>query len=126
MKKKKPMTRVITTKRKPPIERTVDEQIQIMWKVIDEAKTYLEDEKSTSEEKRHWAKVLCDTMGVLNKLLASRREKPPEDEDLGSLLLTFPRKFRRTILRRVKKWRRKSLSNDYSRTSNTQHRSRNT
>lgn len=112
MKKKKPMTRVITTRHKPPVDRTVDEAIQILWKVIDEAKTYLEDEMTTSEEKRRWAKVLCDTMGVLNKLLASRGEKPLEDEDLGSLLLTVPKKFRATILRGVKKWRRKSLSND--------------
>ena len=106
------MMRVITTRREPPVDRTVDEAIQILWKVIEEAKTYLEDEITNSEEKRRWAKVLCDTMGVLNKLLASRGEKPLEDEDLGSLLFKVPRKLRRTILRRVKKWRRKSLSND--------------
>ena len=109
MKKKKPTVRNITTKRKPPVDRTVDEQIRILWQVIDEAKMHLEDEMATSEEKRHWAKVLCDTMGVLNKLKASRGEKTLEDEDLGSLLFKV-KKLRRTILRRVRKWRRKSLS----------------
>ena len=41
-------------------ERTVDEAIQILWKVIEESKMYLVNEKSTSEDKRRWAKVLCD------------------------------------------------------------------
>ena len=108
MKKKKPMISIITTKR----ERTVDEAIQILWKVIDEAKMYLADEMTNPEEKRRWAKVLCDTIGVLNKLLASRGEKTLEDEDLGSLLIKVPKKLRRTILIGVKKWRRKSLSID--------------
>ena len=97
-----------TRPRRP--EHTVDDAIQILWKVIEEAKMYLEDEMTNSEEKRRWAKVLCDTMGVLNKLLASKGEKPFEDEDLGSLLIKVPKKLRRTILIGVKKWRRKSLS----------------
>ena len=97
-----------TRPRRP--EHTVDDAIEILWKVIEEAKMYLEDEMTNSEEKRRWAKVLCDTVGVLNKLLATRGEKPLEDEDLGSLLIKVPRKLRKIILRRVKKWRRKSLS----------------
>lgn len=103
-------TIMCTRPRKP--EHTVDDAIKILWKVIEEAKTYLEDEMTNSEEKRRWAKVLCDTMGVLNKLLASRGEKTLEDEDLGSLLIKVPKKLRRTILIGVKKWRRKSLSID--------------
>ena len=99
-----------TRPRRP--EHTVDDAIKILWKVIDEAKMYLEDEMTNSEEKRRWAKVLCDTMGVLNKLLASKGEKPLEDEDLGSLLFKVPRRYRATVLRGVKKWRRKSLSID--------------
>jgi len=91
-------------------KRTVEEQIQILWKVIDEANMHLDSEMSTSEEKRHWAKVICDTMGVLNKLQATRKEKSPEDEDLGSLLIQVPRRLRRTIVRRVRKWRRMNLS----------------
>jgi len=110
MKKKKPMISIITTGRERTVGRTVDEAIQILWKVIDEAKTYLADEMTSSEEKRRWAKVLCDTIGVLNKLLASKGEKTLEDEDLGSLLLKVPERFRRTVLRGVKGWRRKSLS----------------
>ncbi|MBE0512825.1 hypothetical protein IBX38_07225 [Candidatus Bathyarchaeota archaeon] len=110
MKKKKPTVRNITTKRKPPIERTVEEQIQILWKVIDEANMHLDSEMSTSEEKRHWAKVICDTMGVLTKVQATRREKSPEDEDLGSLLFKVPKTMRRAIVRRVRKWRRRNLS----------------
>ena len=112
MKKKKPTVRNTTTKRKPPIERTVEEQIQILWKVIDEANMHLENEMATSEEKRHWAKVICDTMGVLTKTQASRGEKTPEDEDLGSLLIKVPRRLQRTIVRRIRKWRRRNLSVD--------------
>jgi len=87
-------------------ERTVDEAIQILWKVIEEAKMSLVDERSTSEDKRQWAKVLCDTVGVLNKLLLSKGEKPLEDEDLGTLLQKVPRRLRLTILKGVKKWRK--------------------
>jgi len=87
-------------------ERTVDEAIQILWKVIEEAKMTLVDEKSTSEDKRQWAKVLCDTVSVLNKLLSSKGEKPLEDEDLGALLQKVPRRLRLTILKGVKKWRK--------------------
>jgi len=87
-------------------ERTVDEAIQILWKVIEEAKMSLVDERSTSEDKRQWAKVLCDTVGVLNKLLSSKGEKPLEDEDLGTLLQKVPRRLRLTILKGVKKWRK--------------------
>jgi len=87
-------------------ERTVDEAIQILWKVIEEAKMSLVDERSTSEDKRQWAKVLCDTVGVLNKLLLSKGEKPLEDEDLGTLLQKVPRRYRLTILKGVKKWRK--------------------
>jgi len=67
-------------------ERTVEEAVQILWKIIDEAKTYMQDPMLTSEEKRRWAKTLADTIGVLNKLLASQGEKQLEDEDPGTLL----------------------------------------
>ena len=87
-------------------EHTVDEAIQILWKVIEEAKMALVDERSTSEDKRQWAKVLCDTVGVLNKLLSSKGEKPLEDEDLGTLLQKVPRRLQLTILKGVKKWRK--------------------
>lgn len=90
-------------------EQTVDDAIQILWKVIEEAKMYLTDEKSTGEEKRHWAKVLCDTIAVLNKLLSSKGEKPLEDEDLGTLLQKVPRRLQLTILKGVKKWRKKNF-----------------
>lgn len=90
-------------------ERTVDEAIQILWKVIEEAKMYLADERSTSEDKRRWAKVLCDTIGVLNKLLSSKGEKPLEDEDLGTLLQKIPRRLQVTIIKGVKKWRKKNF-----------------
>jgi len=102
---KKPTTPNNATKS----ERTVDEAIQILWKVIEEAKMSLVDERSTSEDKRQWAKVLCDTVGVLNKLLMSKGEKPLEDEDLGALLQKVPRRLRLTILKGVKKWRRTSF-----------------
>lgn len=87
--------------------RTVDEAVKILWKVIDEAKMYLEDPVLTPEEKRRWAKTLADTIGVLNKLLASQGEKLLEDEDLGSLLTKVPRKFRRTVERRARVWQRR-------------------
>jgi len=89
--------------------RTVDEAIQILWKVIDEAKMYMEDPLLTPEEKRRWAKTLADTIGVLNKLLASQGEKQLEDEDLGSLLTRVPRGLRTRVIERARTWRRKSL-----------------
>jgi len=90
-------------------ERTVDEAIQILWKVIEEAKMYLVDARSTSEDKRRWAKVLCDTISVLNKLLTSKGEKPITDEALGAVLQKAPRRLRLSILKGVKKWRKKNF-----------------
>jgi hypothetical protein len=88
--------------------RTVAEATQILWRIIDEAKAYMEDPMLTSEEKRRWAKTLADTIGVLNKLLASQGEKQLEDEDLGTLLAKIPKTLRQTVMRRVRVWRRKS------------------
>jgi len=87
---------------------TVEEAIQILWKVIEEAKRYLEDPMLTPEEKRRWAKTLADTIGVLNKLLASQGEKQLEDEDLGSLLTKVPAAFRMIVREKARIWRRKS------------------
>jgi len=88
--------------------RTVEEALQILWKIIDEAKTYMQDPMLTSEEKRRWAKTLADTIGVLNKLLASQGEKQLEDEDLGTLLAKIPKTLQRTVIRRVHIWRRRN------------------
>jgi len=88
--------------------RTVDDAIQIVWKIIDEAKAYMEDPMLTSEEKRRWAKTLADTIGVLNKLLASQGEKQLEDEDLGTLLAKVPKTLRSAVVRRIHVWRRKN------------------
>jgi len=90
-------------------ERTAGEAVKILWKAIEEARMYMEDSMLTSEEKRRWAKTLADMIGVLNKILASRGEKPLEDEDLGSLLTRIPRRLRLTVERRVRMWRKKSL-----------------
>jgi hypothetical protein len=87
---------------------TIEDAILIVWKIIDEAKTYMEDPMLTSEEKRRWAKTLADTIGVLNKLLASQGEKQLEDEDLGTLLAKIPKNLRLTVMRRVHVWRRKN------------------
>jgi hypothetical protein len=89
-------------------EQTVEKAVQILWMIIDEAKTYMEDPVMTPEEKRRWAKTLADTIGVLNKLLANQGEKQLEDEDLGTLLAKVPRRLRATVMRRVRVWRRKS------------------
>jgi len=69
---------------------------------------YMEDPVLTPEEKRRWAKTLADTIGVLNKLLASQGEKQLEDEDLGSLLVRLPRRLQLTVMKRARIWRRKS------------------
>jgi len=92
----------------PTGERTIEEATQILWKIIEEAKAYMEDPQLTTEEKRRWAKTLADTIGVLNKLLASQGEKQLEDEDLGTLLAKIPKTLRRTIVRRVHVWRKKN------------------
>lgn len=89
-------------------ERTVERAVQILWKIIHEAKTYIEDPMLTPEEKRRWAKTLADTIGVLNKLLANMGKKQLEDEDLGTLLAKFPRSVRAAVMRRVRVWRKKS------------------
>ena len=96
-----------TTRRR---ERNVDDAIRIIWSVIDEAKMHLEDEMTTPEEKRRWAKNLCDSIGVLNKLLACKGETAVDDENLGSLLVKVPRTLRRDISRGVQKWRKTSFS----------------
>jgi hypothetical protein len=87
---------------------TVEDATKILWKIIDEAKTYMQDPKLTSEEKRRWAKTLADTIGVLNKLRISQGEKQLEDEDLGTLLAKIPKTLRQTIVRRVHVWKRKN------------------
>jgi len=97
----------VMSKVAPTGGRTVKEAIRILWKVIDEAKMYIEDPMLTPEEKRRWAKTLADTIGVLNKLLASQGEKQLEEEDLGSLLTKFPVTMRRMVMRRARLWRRK-------------------
>jgi hypothetical protein len=89
--------------------RTVEDAVRIVWKIIDEAKAYMQDPMLTPEEKRRWAKTLADTIGVLNKLLASQGEEQLEDEDLGTLLSKIPRIFRRTVMRRARVWRRNNL-----------------
>jgi len=89
-------------------QRTVEEAIQILWKVIEEAKMYLEDPMLAPEEKRRWAKTLADTIGVYNKLLASQGEKQLEDEDLGSLLTKVPTVIRKKVMMRAQMWREKS------------------
>jgi len=88
--------------------RTVDDAVQILWGIIDEAKMYIEDQSLTTDEKRRWSKTLADTIGVLNKLLASEGQRQLEDEDLGTLLGKVPRKFHSTVMRRVRAWRRRS------------------
>jgi hypothetical protein len=90
------------------IGRHTEDATKILWKIIEEAKTYMQDPKLTSEEKRRWAKTLADTIGVLNKLRISQGEKQLEDEDLGTLLARIPKTLRQTIVRRVHVWKRKN------------------
>jgi len=88
--------------------RTVEEAIRILWKIIDEAKAHIEDPMLTSEEKRCWAKTLADTIGVLNKLLASQGEKQLEDEDLGTLIAKVPKTLRLTVTKRLHVWKERN------------------
>jgi hypothetical protein len=88
--------------------RTIEEATQILWKIIDEAKAYMQDPMLTTEEKRRWAKTLADTIGVLNKLLANQGEKQLEDEDLGTLLAKIPKTLRRAVMRRIHVWKKKN------------------
>jgi hypothetical protein len=93
----------------PSNGRTVEDAVRIVWRIIDEAKAYMQDPMLTPEEKRRWAKTLADTIGVLNRLLASQGEEQLEDEDLGTLLFKVPRTFRRAVMRRARVWRRNNL-----------------
>ena len=90
-------------------EHTIEEATKILWKLIDEAKAYMQDPMLTAEEKRRWTKTLADTIGVLNKLLASQGEKQLEDEDLGTLLAKIPKTLRRTVMRRIHIWKKKNF-----------------
>jgi hypothetical protein len=105
------MKKRATRKRRKKPKRTKEEMIHLLWLAIDEAHERINDEMTTSEEKRLWTKNMCDTMGVLNKIMATGRQSTMEEEDLGSLLLKVPRRIQRTIVRRVRKWRRPSLYN---------------
>jgi hypothetical protein len=96
-------------KQKHKQERSVDEAAQILWKIIDEAKSYMADPLLNSEEKRRWAKTLADTIGVLNKLLANLGERQVEDEDLAMLLTRVPRVLRVRVVKRVMMWRKASF-----------------
>jgi hypothetical protein len=93
--------------------RTVDDATRILWLIVEEARKYMEDPMLTPEEKRRWAKTLADTIGVLNKLLASQGEEQLEDEDLGTLLSRTPRALRRIVVRRTAVWRRRSSLTTY-------------
>ena len=87
---------------------TVEDAIRIVWRIIEEAKSYMEDPTLTPEEKRRWAKTLADSIGVFNKLQASQGEKQLEDEDLGTLLAKIPKTLRRTVIRRIHVWKKKN------------------
>ena len=97
-------------------EHTVEEAVQILWAIIDEAKLYMADPLLAPEEKRRWAKTLADTIGVLNKLLLGQGEKQLEDEDLASLLIKVPRTLQTKVAKRALMWRRTSSQIDYSST----------
>jgi len=90
-------------------ERSPVEMVGVLWMVIDEAKSSMYDPLTTSEERRNWAKVLTDTVGVLNKTLANMDEKSVEDEDLASLLARIPRSMQKRIARRALICRRMSF-----------------
>jgi hypothetical protein len=105
-------------------ERSPGEMVGVLWMVIDEAKSSMYDPLTTSEERRNWAKVLTDTVGVLNKTLANLGEKSLEDEDLGSLLARIPRPMQAKIARRALMCRRMSSEIGCSATWVLRHRSR--
>jgi hypothetical protein len=90
-------------------ERSPREAVGVLWLVIDEAQSSMHDPLTTSDEKRSWAKVLTDTVGVLNKAYANLGEKSLEDEDLGSLLARIPRPMQAKIARRALICRRVSF-----------------
>jgi len=97
-------------------ERSPREAVGFLWLVIDEAKSSMDDPLTTSEERRNWAKVMTDTVGVLNKAYANLGEKPVGDEDLGSLLAKIPRPMQAKIARRAFYWKKVSSEIDCSAT----------
>jgi hypothetical protein len=103
-------------KQKQGRERSPGEMVGVLWMVIEEAKSSMYDPLTTSEERRNWAKVLTDTVGVLNKTLANLGEKSLEDEDLGSLLARIPRPMQAKIARRALMCRRMSFETGCSAT----------
>jgi len=111
---------VVRSRRK----RTVEEAVRILWGIIDEANSYMSDPLLLPEEKRRWAKILADTIGVLNKLLAGQGEKQLEDEDLASLLTRVPRRLQTKVAKRAMMWKKASFQIDYSRTCTLRRRSR--
>jgi len=78
----------------------VEEAVEILWRVIDEAKGFLMDPKSSPADKKAWAKVPYDMIGVLNKLLAFQKSGEQIGEsDLIKILEKVSGKYSRMVIR---------------------------
>jgi len=85
-------------------ERAVDEAIAALWQVIDEAKSFLNDPHSTPNDKKTWAKILGDTIAILNKVSESQKKgEKIEEDDLATLLAKVPESYRKIVRNIFKK-----------------------
>lgn len=90
-------------------ERGIDRLIAIEWDIIRGLVRELDGELSSADRVRI-ANSLAYHVNTLNKLLVRRDELPVLDEEpLLDVISRFPRRFKRALVGRVRRWRR-SLS----------------
>lgn len=85
-----------------PVKRSLDEAVTALWQVIDEAKSFLTDPRSTPTDKKTWAKILGDTIAVLNKVLMAQKGQGLEDEDIMEILKKVPERYTKEATRALK------------------------
>jgi len=87
-------------------ESPLDKLIAIEWDIIHDLERQLHSDVSHTDMVRI-SNSLAYHVNTLNKLLARRGEEPAVDkEPLVSVIAKFPRKFRKLIIGRMRKWRR--------------------
>ena len=90
-------------------ESPLDKLIAIEWDIIRDLERQLHLDVSHVDMVRI-SNSLAYHVNTLNKLLVRRGEEPDVDkEPLVSVIAKFPKRFRKAIVRRMKKWRKTIL-----------------
>ena len=87
-------------------ESPLDKLIAIEWDIIHDLERQLHSDVSHVDMVRI-SNSLAYHVNTLNKLLVRRGEEPVLDkEPLVSVIAKFPKRFRKAIIGRMRKWRR--------------------